>query len=69
MGSDDGRWVKEIGFLTLSIVRIFNRLNTRRFGDYICLRAQVKRKKKGGNLILLGPLETSDPVIEVSFMP
>jgi hypothetical protein len=37
---------------TLSTVWIFNRLNTRRFGDWICLRLQVKRKrgKKEKNL-------------------
>jgi hypothetical protein len=39
-------WFKEIGFWTLSIVWIFNRLNTRHFGDWICLRPQVKEGKK-----------------------
>jgi hypothetical protein len=54
--------IKEIGFWTLSIVQIFNRLNTQRFGDWICLRPQVKRKrgKKAKNPILLGPLEKAN---------
>jgi hypothetical protein len=37
---------KEIGFWTLSIVRIFNKLNTWCFGDWICLRPQVKGGEK-----------------------
>jgi hypothetical protein len=49
------------GFWTLSIVRIFNRPNTRRFGDWICLRLQVEGKQKGkNNPILLGPLERAN---------
>jgi hypothetical protein len=52
---------KEIGFWTFSIVQIFNRLNTRRFGDWICLRPQVKGKEeKEGNPVLLGPLEKAN---------
>jgi hypothetical protein len=52
-------WFKELGFWTSSIVWIFNKLNTRRFGDCICLRPQVK---KGGeeNPILLGSLERAN---------
>jgi hypothetical protein len=52
------RGIKEIGFWTLSIVRIFNKLNTRRFGDWICLRPQVKRGEE--TPILLGPLERAN---------
>jgi hypothetical protein len=50
--------VKEIGFWTLSIVLIFNRLNTRCFGNWICLPPQVKKMEK--NPIPLGPLKRAN---------
>jgi hypothetical protein len=50
---------KEIGFWTLSIVHIFKRLNTQRFGDWICLHPHVKGKKEK-KPILLGTLERAN---------
>jgi hypothetical protein len=50
--------IKEIGFRTLSIVRIFNKQNTRRFGDWICLHPLVKGKK-GGNPYSVGSFRDS----------
>jgi hypothetical protein len=56
-GSDGGCWIKELGFWTLSIVRIFNKLNND-VSESGCLHPQVKGKKPP---ILLGPLERANP--------
>jgi hypothetical protein len=46
--------------LDLSIVQIFSRLNTRRFGDWIRLYPQVQGKNGGKPPVLLGPLERAN---------
>jgi hypothetical protein len=57
--------LEEIGFCTLSIVRIFSRLNTQ-YTTFLRLDLspssdkKEKKEKRGKNPILLGPLERAN---------